>query len=123
MRIQELLEGKFFNDLDFVKHTEGGREIDFDLHEDLVYFMNNDDQAYRRHVHPAVVRCLEAIKNKKNFKANIFAPAVNECYKMYVHKFPIRELPDELSEEMCEQICDKIYEEVCQHAEEGKYKD
>ena len=123
MRIQELLEGKYFNDLDFVKQSEEGRDINFDLKEDLVYFMNNDDNAYRRHVHPAIVSCLDGIKKNKKNQASIFEPVVKECYKMYAHQFPIRELPDELDEEMCKEVCDAIYEELCQHAEEGKYKD
>ena len=45
MRIRELLENKFFKDLDFVKSTEKGRELDFDLIEDLTHFMNYDDDA------------------------------------------------------------------------------
>jgi len=123
MRIRELLEGKYFNDLDFVSHGEKGREINFDLPEDLVYFMHNDDHAYRRHTHPVISHCLERINNNKKTSAEVFEPAVKECYKMYIHQFPIRELPDDLDEELTKQICDKLHEELKQHVENDKYKD
>ena len=58
MRINELLEAKKFDDSDFVKDTEGNREIDYDLTEDLVFFMNNDDEVYRRHLYPSISKCL-----------------------------------------------------------------
>jgi hypothetical protein len=123
MRIQELLEGKFFNDLDYVKHGENGRELDYDLIEDLSYFMHNDDHAYRRHTHPVVVKGIDSLKHHKKVGASIFEPAVKECYKMYIRQYPIRELPDELDEETCKKVCDKLHEELKQHTEEGKYKD
>jgi hypothetical protein len=42
---------------------------------------------------------------------------------MYVKKFPIRELPNELDEETTKQICDKMHEDVIQQISDGKYKD
>jgi oligoendopeptidase F len=123
MRIRELLEGKHFNDLDFVSNDDDGRKINFDLHDDLIYFMNHDDNAYRRHLYPALNKCIESHKKGTNFKASLFEPAVHECYNLYVKKYPIRELPTHLDEEICQQICDKIKDEVQQHIEEGKYKD
>jgi hypothetical protein len=123
MRIQELLEGKKFNDLDFVKHTSEGREIDFDLAEDLIHFMNHDDDVYRRHTYPAIAKCLDRISGKKSTKTSIFKDAVEESYKIYAKRFPIRELPDNLDGKMCEEVCDKIHEELLKHIEDGKYKD
>jgi hypothetical protein len=120
MRIQELLEGKYFNDLNFVKNTEGGRELDYDLAEDIVHFMHNDDQVYRRHVYPKIAHYLE---HKRKVKSELFGPAVKESYKLYVQKFPIRELPDDLDEETYQQVCDKLKEEINQHISDSKIKD
>lgn len=123
MRIIELLEGKNFNDLQFVKITddEGNKELDFDLTDDLIFFMNNNDEAYRRHLHPIVAKCMNRLKSKKSVKPSIFEPAIIECYKMYKEEFPIRELPQSLDEKLCNEVCDKIHEEVCQHIKDGKY--
>ncbi len=123
MRIQELLEGKFFKDIDFIKQGEKGRELNYDLIDDVAHFMNEDDDAYRRHTHPAIMHCVDCMKRHVKPKADIFAQAIKECYKMYVKKFPIRELPDELDEETTKQICDKMHEDVIQHVGDGKYKD
>lgn len=123
MRIRELLENKAFKDSDFVTPIEGGRELNYDLAEDLVHFMNNDDQVYRRIVYPKVAICLDSVERKKKVKPSVFRSAVEESYREYVKKFPIRELPDFIDEDVCEQVCDKMYEELRQHIKDGKYKD
>lgn len=121
MRIRELLEGKTFKDLDFVTPTENGRELNFDLAEDLMHFMNHDDNIYRRVVYPKVAECIDGLKANRKTKATIFRSAVEECYKQYIKKFPIRELPEQIEEDICEQVCEKMHEELCQHIADGKY--
>jgi hypothetical protein len=123
MRIQELLENTNFKDSDFVKHQDGKRDIDYDLSEDLAFYMHNDDDVYRRHTYPAISKCIESIKSNKKINPGIFKAAVEESYKSYVKKFPIRELTDNISDDVCKEICNKLHEELCQHYEEGKYKD
>jgi len=122
MRIQELLEGKKFDDLDFVTKVDGKRSIKFDLAEDLIHFMNQDDDVYRRHTYPAIANCLDKMSGKSKPNGKIFEPAVKESYKIYTRKYPIRELPTEIDSKMCEQICSKIHEEVLKHINDGKYK-
>ena len=46
MRIRELLEGKQFNDLDFVKQTNDKREIDYDLVIVLIKSVQNVQQKW-----------------------------------------------------------------------------
>ena len=123
MRIIELLEGKHFNDLQFVKVSDdsGKKEIDFDLSDDLIFYMNNNDDAYRRHLHPVVAKCIDRSKLNKSVKPSIFEKAIQECYKMYTTEYPIRELPHSLDEELCNEICEKLHEVVCQHLSDGKY--
>jgi hypothetical protein len=122
MRIQELLEGKKFDDLDFVTKENGKRSINFDLAEDLIHFMNQDDDVYRRHTYPAIANCLDKMSKKSKPNTNVFEPAVKESYKIYTRKYPIRDLPDEIDSKMCEQVCNKIHEEVLKHISDGKYK-
>ncbi len=122
MRIRELLEGKFFKDDDFVTKTEKGREINYDLAEDLIYFMNHDDATYRRHMYPNITKCIDISERKKKPAASIFKKAVEESYKRYIKEFPIRELPEDIEEELCNEICDKIRETVCKDIADGKFK-
>lgn len=123
MRIIELLETTNFKSSDFVKQQDGQREIDYDLGEDLAFYMHNDDNVYRRHMYPAIAKCLESIKANKKVTPEIFQSAVREGYKSYIKQYPIRELPDDISEEICKEVCSKLHEELCQHYDEGKYKD
>jgi hypothetical protein len=123
MRIRELLEGRNFDDTPFVKHTADKREIDYDLTEDLFYFMNHDDDVYRRHLHPAIMKCQDRMEMKLPVKPEIFKPAIENSYELYTKKFPIRELPITLDEKMCTEMCGKIHEEICQHIKDGKYKE
>lgn len=123
MRIRELLENKQFDDLEFVKKDGDKEEIDYDLVEDLVYFMNNDDEMYRRHVYPAISKCLGDLKTNRKTSPSVFEKAVQECYKNYIQKFPIRDLKDSLEPKLFKEACKKLHEETCSHYEEGKYKD
>lgn len=122
MRIIELLEGTNFNDVDFVKKNGDKREIDFDLADDLIHFMNNDDDVYRRHTHPAIMRCVDRISRKQPTNPTIFKPAIENSYKLYLKKYPIRELSDSIDEKQCAEVCKKMHEEVCEHIKDGKYK-
>lgn len=121
MRIEELLENKQFKDSDFIKNTDNGREIDYDLKDDLIYFMNNDDHVYRRHFHPAISTCVDKINENGKVSPKIFKTAVENSYEAYTNKFPLRELPLRLDLETCEDICKSIFEEVKKHIDEGEY--
>lgn len=121
MRITELIENKNFNDLQYVEKTTEGNQINFDLPEDVIHFMHNNDEAYRRHLYPIIARCNHL--QKKNFKTkpSILKPAVDECYKSYLKEYPIRELPTTLNKETLDKICEKLHEEIYQHIADGKY--
>jgi hypothetical protein len=119
MRIRELLEAKDFNDLDFVKKDGDKTDIDYDLVEDLVFFMNNDDETYRRHVYPVVAKCTRSIELNKSTSPSIFKNAVLDSYKSYTKEYPIRELPDTLDSDVCQEVCSKMHEEVCKTIEEN----
>ena len=123
MRIIDLLEGKDFDELEFVRKDGDKSELDYDLVDDLTFFMNNDDDIYRRLVYPAVQKCVGSIKNKSKINHNIFKTAAVESYKTYVKKFPIRELTDELEDELCNKVCLKMKEDLMKQYQEGKYKD
>lgn len=119
MRIKDLFENKYQDFKEFVDPKKG---LLFDLAEDLIYFMNNDDDTYRRHVYPSVSNCLNKIKSNKKVDPLIFKAPASESYKNYRAQYPIRELPDELDEKTLNEVCHKYYEEICKHVEEDKFK-
>lgn len=123
MRIRELFESNYFKDSDFVSPKEGGREINFDLVDDVIHFMNHDDNIYRRHLYPIIAKCVDMYEAKRKIKPSIFKPAIEEGYKKYIKEFPIRELPDSVDEATCKEMCKKMSEIVGQDLKQGKYKD
>lgn len=111
MRIIELFENTSFDEKLYTKAEDG--LIDYDLAEDLVFYMNNDDDVYRKTVYPAVVKCLETLKQQKPARPNMFKQVALECYKSYQRKYPIRSLPDALDEKVCNEVCEKLFNDVC----------
>jgi hypothetical protein len=115
MKINEL----FNNDPHGVDHKE---EKAFDLDDDLIYYMHNNDDVYRNNFFPIVHACHKTFKSGKAFGHRVFKPAVLKSYEMYKKEFPVRELEDELDEEMCDKICKKIHEQELKNMREGLYK-
>ena len=123
MRVRELFENNNFKETDFIKKHGDKHELDYDLVDDLMHYMHNDDHVYRRHVFPVISKCIDRLKENKPTSSSMFAGAVKECYSKYRRKFPIRVLPDELDEETLKQICDKFHEDFNEHVRTGKYED
>lgn len=126
MRIRELFENvnSTFDENKFIsKNQKGDYEPNFDLVDDLVYYMNEDDEMYRRHLYPAVERAIQGLNHKKNIDSSVFSKAVEECYRAYTKKFPIRYIPDELDHGLREEACAKLFDNLKKDFEEGKYKD
>lgn len=123
MRIKDLFEGQSFQNYeDFITSDEDKNEkLNYDLTEDLVFFMNHDDDSYRRHVYPAIVKCMRGIDKKMDQDASIFKTAALESYKNYLHQYPIRALPNDLDDNQLKEICSKFYENLCKDIDEGKY--
>lgn len=121
MRIIELFEDTSFKETEYIDKEKG--TIDYDLAEDLTFFMNNDDDVYRRAVYPAVVKCAEAFEQKKSCKPSVFRNAAVESYRAYSERFPIRSLPEDLDEDLCNEVCEKMYNEVQKALSEKENKE
>lgn len=121
MRIIDLFEDTNFKEDEYLNKNKDG--IDYDLAEDLVFYMNNNDDVYRRSVYPTVAKCLEAFKQKKSVRPSVFKQAALECYRSYQNKFPIRALPETLDEELCNEVCEKLFKEICDAESEKTRKE
>jgi hypothetical protein len=121
MRIKDLLENAHFKSEEFIKQTDEGNEIDFDLAEDLVFFLNNNDDAYRRHLLPAVHKFIDKQEAGEDIKCTIFKTAVADGYKMYTKQYPIRELPTDIDKKTWKTACKKLFDDVSKDMEDGHY--
>jgi hypothetical protein len=123
MRIIELLETINFKDDEFVKPVgdEGKREIAFDVPEDIIFYMRNDDNAFRNHLYPVIAKCLDLISSNKKTHPSLFADAVKECYNSYISEYPIRELGKSIDKQHHKDTCIKLHDEVIDEINNGKY--
>ena len=121
MRITDLLENAHFKSEEFVKQTDDGNEIDYDLVDDLVFYLNNDDDAYRRILLPAVHKFIDRQKADEDLKYTIFKTAVSNGYKEYIKQYPIRELPDTIDAKSWRATCKKLFDDISKDMEDGHY--
>jgi len=123
MRIIELLEGKDIKELDFVEKDNDGSKINYDLVEDLVFFINHDDDVYRRYVYPTIAKCMKQSKLKQKINPEIFKSAILEGYSQYIDEYPLKELPEKIEDKICKAACKKMAEDFKENYSDGKYKD
>lgn len=124
MRIIELLEGRgdeLLNTFVKAKVGDNGSELDYDLPEDIAFFMNNHDDSYRKHTRPIIGKMIEATKANRETKPSMFVPAVHNSYMEYIKEYPIMELPDELDAKTCKEVCDILHDQVKKNISDGKY--
>ena len=115
MKIIELLE-----DIRKPSEVKDGK-VPFDLKDDLEFFMRNDDDFYRRHYYPHVVKCKHYMESGRTINPMAFKKLVNHAYECYSKKFPVRELPDSLEEDMCKKIFNKLHQEEVKYIKEKVY--
>ena len=123
MRINELCESI---DLELDKEEKDPNDphgLGFDLKDDLIFFMNHDDDAYRRHTFPTVLKIKDQIDAGKKPDYKLFDKAIKEAYNKYCAKFKIRELPNALDQELLDEMSQHLYEEEVEKIKNGHYKD
>jgi hypothetical protein len=123
MRIKDLCES-VGQELDKdVKHQDK-HGLGYDLVDDLLFFMHHDDDAYRRHTYPSIMKARDHMAGNKPTDMTLFSDAVNEAYEKYRNKFhEVRALPEKLDEETLGEICSHMHEHETKKIQDGHYED
>jgi hypothetical protein len=113
MNIDELLDNK----KDKKKESLG-----YDLMDDLMFFMNNDPQFYRKRYYPTMLKFDRYCKDGKQVSPRAFEGLVREAYESYRNKFQqVEGLEPKLDGEICEKLCRQIHEQETKNCDEGMY--
>jgi hypothetical protein len=96
---------------------------DFNLGEDLQFFIHNDPEFYRKHYFPFIIKLKEAKQNKTKFTAKAFEALVKHAYNVYTDKFSEEELPTTIDDKVVKEVCENLYREEIKNIEEGHYDD
>jgi hypothetical protein len=117
MKIRELFEN--FPDK---RSTDLVEEVPFDLGEDLIYFMKNDDDFYRRHYYPQLIKCKHELKKRGDVSNSFFEDVVKKAFECYSNKFGVNtNLPESLEEEEFNTVCEKLKAEEIKNINDKIY--
>jgi hypothetical protein len=94
---------------------------EYDLGEDLIFFMNNDPAFYRHQYYPSVLKLRDCNKSGIKFESDQFKPMVEKAYKEYYQKFPVKNLKQEITNEIIDEVCTKVYESELDNIKQGHY--
>jgi hypothetical protein len=117
MKIRELFE----NFSPKLKEEDKEEQSTFDICEDLIYYMHNNDDFYRRHYYPHLIKCKNAIKKGQRVTAESFAPVVKHAYECYIAEFNDMLLPESLEQEDFSKVCEKIKEDEVENIKKKMY--
>ncbi len=102
--------------------AEPKKDIDYDLHDDLIYFMNADPEFYRTSYYPIQHRFQGHCQAGRNVDPKAFSPIVIQAYENYRNKFPLPQLKEKLEEEELTEICEKLHGRELEYYENQQKK-
>jgi hypothetical protein len=105
----------------FDKTPSQGKELEYDLKDDLICFMHNDPMFYREQVFPAIYKFKKLSEQGKKIHPKAFGPLVKKAYEEYREKFPVQGLKESLDEEMFEEMCAELHRMESQYIKDGHY--
>ena len=93
---------------------------DFDLADDLIFFMRNDPQFYRKDYHPFLQKFNRHCDAGRTVTAKAFVPIVKHAFECYKNSFPVEGMEEQLREKDLKDICEKLQSEETQFYHEEK---
>ena len=97
------------------------KDEEFDIKDDLMFFMNNQPEFYRKHYYPSMCKFKSMHEAGKKLSPAAFRPMVEKAYKMYTSEFPLESLDDTINKETCEEICTKVHSTELENIKQGHY--
>jgi hypothetical protein len=95
--------------------TEQTNNDDFDLIEDLLFFINNDPDFYRAEYFPVATSFVGTIKSDNTAKPSHFKNVIEKAYQSYKDKFQLDSLPKVLTPDQVEELCAKLHSQEVNH--------
>lgn len=95
---------------------------DVDMIDDLMFFMNNDTNFYRKIFFPMISKIRDQIKSGKRCKDTVFRPCVDSAINSYCEKYNISENPISLFTEVDrDEIARKVFAKEKDNVIKGRY--
>jgi hypothetical protein len=97
------------------------KELGYDLKDDLICFMQNDPDFYRKQYFPVMHRFKEYVESGKLVKSRAFESLVKNAYEQYNNKFKVEGLEPDLEKDMCAEICADLHRIESDNIDNGHY--
>lgn len=97
------------------------KELGYDLKDDLICFMQNDPDFYRKSYFPVMHHFKEYIDAGKLVHSRAFESLVKKAYEQYNNKFKVEGLEPELENSMCEEVCAELHRIETDNVKNGHY--
>jgi hypothetical protein len=95
---------------------------DIDLLDDLEFFMNNDNQFYRRIYYPMLMKLKKIVKTGKSCDDNFFRSCVDQAIPIYIKKFNISGNEKSVFTDVDrDEVARKIFGQEKERIEKGEY--
>ena len=104
----------------FELYSPNMKREDFDLHDDLIFFMRNDPAFYRKDYHPFLQKFNRHCDAGRSVSAKAFIPIVKHAFECYKNSFPVQGLEESLQDIDLKEICEKLSGEERQFYQEEK---
>jgi len=98
-------------------------DLEFDLIDDLIEFINNDTTFYKEVYYPLVQKLRDNYKTGASLKKASFISMVKRAYELYKETYDVDQLPDTLSSDTVHDICNKLYQQEIDDIEKEKSPD
>lgn len=106
----------------FELYTQKMNRDEFDLNDDLIFFINNDPEFYRKDYYPFIRRFKNHCDHDKEVKVSAFVPIVKKAFSHYQNTFPVQGLESKLKEDDLQEICEKLHGQEMEHYQNEKKK-
>lgn len=111
-----------FHDLSKDMDTKTGDKLPFNVVDDLVVYMKNDPDFYRRQLYPKMCDVQEVVKKGKKYDKKSLLPTVDDAIREYVDKFKIKKMPEEMcTREEKMMVIDQILRGEIENFRNGEY--
>lgn len=84
-------------------HIDKEPRLDYDLVDDVYFYMMNDDDFYRKQYYPTMNKCKQTGDNEA------FMPVIDSCIKEYCTKYKIpKQIADQITSEDKKMLMQRI---------------
>lgn len=107
--------------IDELFNPEQYKKEDFDIKDDLIFYMNNQPEFYRKQYYPTMCKFKECYDKDISINPRAFGKLVERAYNLYLKEFPVKGLNETLDKDIFEEVCAEIHKMELENIKQGHY--